>query len=212
MTKYRQRIRSDETGVSPRATNDHFGRMTVDGAITLVTPTRITSWTRGLERLVHRVPNGVNDALTFYHLVYRLANIESNRYFTAGQLAAWLNFYDRAFVWDAVSVGRILNDLRDCWLDVNPHERFQPLQVERRTAARYYRVSDYPEARIAMLNLLDDLLAIGRRLVKEEDRGRFPQRLMSPLNLCPSLVAPIEAALELAAVDRAEAVAVTVTR
>lgn len=108
--------------------------------------------------------------------------------FTARELAEHLNKNRPAFLWDAVTVGRILTDLIDQWNEANPGHENQPIRDRMTWAGRIYEMTDYPAARKVLTNLIEDLIYLGDKHVDAELEGQKVSRLESPLNQCASVM------------------------
>lgn len=175
------------TGVVLLPEEDMYGRRTVPGARPVLTERRLRRWSHARNTFFHRAKSGVHDPITFFHLVEELAAIEPGRAFTAVELARHLDDVRPALSWDAVVVGRILNDLVASWHDLNPDFDHQPITVTRHWSGREYRVSDFLAARTALFELLDDLVALGQITLEGEARHLPPDRAWTPLGGCPSL-------------------------
>lgn len=172
---------------------DAYGRRSIEGAATQLNDRRIRRWQQASATFIHRVPNGVYDPFSFFHLVDELSNLEPNRPFTAADLARWLNVQRPAFIWDAVTIGRMLNDLRDSFAEGLPGDDAQPLTSSRTWAGTRYSLGHGPLARARLYSLLDDLVALGTELHAAEARAGRQPRLTSPLASCPSLTARLRA-------------------
>jgi hypothetical protein len=181
-----------KTGISLLDPSDEYGRRSVEGAMALVTARRTRRWNHARNTLFHRAKNGVYDAITFFYLVDELANLTPGQPFTAADLTDHLNRTTEALVWDAVTVGRILNDLIDTWNETNQSPLAQPLVVTRQWSGREYETTNHTDARIALLELLDDLAKLGERVKKAEALGTPPDRQVSPLVACPSVTTKLE--------------------
>lgn len=140
------------------------------------------------QKAVHRVKNGVYDVYTYYHLLAELGRMRPWTPFTSAKLTEWLNSARPTFIWDAVTVGRVLNDLHESWQESNPGDEHQPLIIRKTWQGNVYELTDYPAARRVMLNLADDLVALVDRTHAQELMGYIEPRLSSPLTLCPSIV------------------------
>ncbi|MEA2723033.1 MAG: hypothetical protein QOH59_804 [Gemmatimonadales bacterium] len=178
-----------QTGLIPLTTSDTYGRRTLAGVAELLTPRRLRKWASARNSFYHQVKNGIFDPLTMFHLVEELANTQPNEFFTAAELAEHLNRTKLMLRWDAVTVGRILNDLIESWREANPDRVAQPLVELRRSTGREYMTTSYPYAREVLLRLIDDLVVLGRAEKDREGKGEPSPRLTSPLASCRSLVA-----------------------
>jgi hypothetical protein len=168
--------------------HDPYGARTIPETEHLFTRRRLQRWAQGHKKHFHRVKNGVNDPVTFYHVVQEILGIRPNEWFTAKALVDYLNYAKPMLVWDSVTVGRVLNDIYDTFVEVNGDERL-PLQRKRYSSGAHYALTPFPEARAALVNLLDDLDEASEKFVAAETNDAMPQRLTSPLAGCPSLLA-----------------------
>lgn len=174
-----------DSGVTPLP--DRYGRQSIPGTKTIVTDRKMRAWTSARNKFTHRAKNGVYDPYTYFHLVEELSQLKPWQSFTASQFADWLNGTRPQFIWDAVTVGRILNDLRESWDESNPGARHQPLIVTRRWNGTYYETTDYASARAVLFALVEDLASVGEGVYTAEQEGRNLSRLVSPLSNCASL-------------------------
>ena len=181
------RIReNDGVVVFPR--NDPFGRRSIAGSNELVTERRTKRWHQASAHYFHRTKNGVHDPYSFFHIAQALANIRPWQPFTAAELSEHLNQTVPAFIWDSVTVGRILADMIESFQEANGNPDAQPIKSMRHWNGTYYEMSEHPAARAAILNLVDDLLEVADSTRDSEARGIKPPRLTSPLLQCPSLL------------------------
>lgn len=144
-------------------------------------------WTHARGEFIHRARNGIYDPYTIFHLTDALTNIQPWQQFTAAEMAEWLNQQKPQFVWDAVTVGRILNDMVESLRDANAAPLAQPIIIARDWAGTSYEMTNYTEAREVLLRLLDDLVVLGQQLRDVELSGQPSKRQTSPFANCPSL-------------------------
>lgn len=166
-----------DSGVQPAP--DQYGRRTVPGINHKITERRLRQLEKRRKSVIHRPKNGIHDPITFYQLLDAILNIKIGQQFTSKQLADWLNEHRPQITWDAVTVGRVLNDICDSLEEVNGAAQAGIVSM-RDWSGRYWATTDSTEGRIALLNLLDDLYAV----VQEAKT----QRLESPLNRCASIL------------------------
>lgn len=145
-------------------------------------------WGAAKRRFFHRTRNGLYDPYTYFHLVDTLLGLEPWKRFSSRQFADHLNKVRPEFIWDPVTVGRILNDLEESFRDANPGKDLQPIQRTKNWQGNFYEMTDYPAGRAAIYNLLDDLAVLGDQVAATEATGEFTKRWTSPLVDCPSLV------------------------
>ena len=136
--------------------------------------------------LIHRVKNGVYDPLTYYHLIDFLMTVVPDQWYRAVDLTEYLNGYRPAFVWDTTTVGRILNDLVDTFLEMDDRLRFNPILRKRAWNGTHYAMTDFPEARTLMMGLLEDLGRLSEEYLTAEASEGAPKRLDSPLRQTPT--------------------------
>jgi hypothetical protein len=176
--------------MAPFVRADKFGRKTIAGAAEWLTARRQRRITHGLMAYRHRVKNGFQDPFSFWHVVHALLNIRPDEEFGAKQLADFLNKNYPAFIWDAVTVGRILNDIIESVEMVNGMALdMQPLIYRRTSYGNFYQTTNQTPANAVLRNLLDDLELLCDKLVTQEQQGITPLRLGSPLMACPSVMA-----------------------
>lgn len=169
--------------------NDRYGARSFPETEHLFTRRRLQRWSAGHERFFHRTKNGVNDPLTFYHVVHVLLTIRPNEWFTSRALVEYLVYTKPMLLWDAVTVGRVLGDLEDTFREVNGAEN-PPIQSKRYWNGTHYALANNAEARTALVNLLDDLDRASEEFIAAEASTEGPpKRLISPLASCPSLLA-----------------------
>jgi len=171
-----------------------YGKTELPESAPILTATRMRKWKEARERFSYRTSNRLNDPLTYFLIVRWLLQIQPWEPFNSKSLAHALNQYETAFSWDAVTVGRILNDLIESAEMANEGEEFQPIRVTRRSTGHRYETSHHPAARAVLANLLDDLVMLGNRAVEDDRAGIEWNRQNSILARCPSLFYRPEAA------------------
>ena len=181
--------RRRDSGIFPLRTADTYGKLTMPGSAALVTDRQVRKIRHGRTTFFHRAKNGINDPYTFFHVVETLLDIEPNRQFNSGQLAAHLNQENPLLAWDAITVGRVLNDILENLAEANPDEKFQPLTRYRDWSGVFYETQHYAPARAVLFRLLNDLIRLCDALHKAEAAGEAPRRQESPLLSCPSVMA-----------------------
>ena len=145
-------------------------------------------WRESSQLFHHRQPNGFHDPFTYFHLVRELHSLAPWEPFTAKDLADHLNKVEPRFIWDPITVGRILTDLIDQWGEANPGHEHQPIRHRMTWAGRIYEMTDYPAAQKVLTNLIEDLISVGSRIWNNEVAERKVSRLESPLNQCASVM------------------------
>jgi hypothetical protein len=178
------------SGIRSLRANDLYGKATFAGSAELVTDRRVRRITRGRNAFEHRAKNGINDPYTFFHLVENLLCIEPGFPFKASQFTTWLNEQDAPISWDAVTVGRVLNDILDNIADITAEGKL-PFSRLRDHSGVYYEIETSIQGRAILFRLLDDLYVICEEMRKDELAGEFSRRQDSPLLRCPSLMDPV---------------------
>lgn len=182
-------LRAD-SGIALRTGADHYGRLSVPGAAPTITNARIRRWAAGGKDFIHRTKNGFNDPYTHYHLLREVMHQQEGHRFTAAQLADHMNYVKPEFLWDAVTIGRILGDWVDSWNDANNRS---PVLKHRFYDGVYYETVGTGEAIATMAHLLDDLATLCEETQGQEAIGNLMARPESPLVRCPSVVDPLAA-------------------
>lgn len=183
-----RRITPKTTGIVGRADFDQFGRSGVPGAAEWLTDRRLRRVTRGRNNYVHRTPNGHKDPFSFWHLVDALLNIDPFHEFSSRQLTDWLNETRPQFIWDAVTVGRMLSDIVESCEMANSDLDAAPLLHRRNAAGSWYQTNNQSLAGQVLRNILEDLETLCEKLVEEEGAGMLPKRHESPLMACASVM------------------------
>ncbi len=151
---------------------DIHGRRTIAGASEIVSTSRVKA-IRESTALAPKVKNSYTDPFTYYHIVDELLNLVPGQLFKAKEFADHLA--DRPLVWDAITVGRVINDVNESVTMANGRPAIDTARWW--DGMRYATRSDI-ETRAAMENLLDDL----RELCLTGEADQF-----SPLRRCSSL-------------------------
>lgn len=158
-----------------------FGRTEIQG---VNIPARdLRRYKHNRKTLFHRNKNGVYDPITFYHIVDNLMQLKAWQTFRAHEFVTVLNERAPNIVWDSVSVGRIMNDLAESFDAKDMHI----IRRIRRWNGVTYEISDHPEHRVEMFNLLEDLQDLAQREMALEATVGRTKRVESPLLRCPSL-------------------------
>lgn len=180
-----------DTGYLPRPAEDLYGKLSVDGAKAIFGPTKIKTIRSRAKAYYHRTKNGVNDPYTYFHVAEAILAAEPDQKWTSAQLTDWLNENAPQLIWDSVTVGRVLYDLYDNWIDVEGSEDYTPLKRMRLYDGVFYRVNATPHTWAVLNNLIEDLVKVCDRLQKQEREGVLPKRTESPLLACPSVMQPL---------------------
>ena len=161
-----------------------YGRKTLPEMRTLVSETRVRKARHLDSLLVHRMKNGINDPLTFYHILDLILQMAPGTEFRTSELMVGLREFKDQLVWDSTVVGRVIADMAD---SLEEQDGFQPIQWTRRWNGMYYALSTDPKTHVVLFNLLQDLVRLSEELIKDELKGEHPKRFTSPLGRCPSL-------------------------
>jgi hypothetical protein len=161
-----------------------YGRSVITGMALHLSARRQRNLTHGRKAYFHRTRNGVNDPMTYYHVLDALMQVSTNEVFRTADFMPFLSETHELLVWDATTVGRVINDIADQYREVNGREA---IQVLRRWNGKSYRMSSVLEDRVGLLHLLEDLSAVCEALIEAERTGQKAPRAESPLMDCPSL-------------------------
>jgi hypothetical protein len=179
------RRHSEAPSLSPLLLKDDlYGRRSIVGMRDYVTNAVMRHRTTDDLYMNHVPKNGINDPITFYHIVDALLFVQPETPFRTVDFMEVLNARKRNIAWDATTVGRVLTDIA-----VSLHESYgnKPLDYVRRYNGMTYSVRAHPEFRVMVLRLLEDLRILGNQLIEEERRGEAPARQMTPMARCPSV-------------------------
>jgi hypothetical protein len=138
-----------------------------------------THWT-------YRQPNGQYDPLTYLHVLDEVANINPDIELRSKNLAEWLNRARDQFVWDAVTVGKVLSDLCEAF-EGKLGEHNGLLERGKDFKGAFYRIHHVPAAAELYIRLREDLMRLSEIEMAERGRGNRPPRLVSPLLECASV-------------------------
>lgn len=152
----------------------------------LVGERRLRRITNGRKEYYHRSKNGIYDPITYFHIVDVLSGLSGDTFRTREFIELLASGRTR-LVWDATTVGRVLNDIAESLEAANGRPY---ISSSRRWNGMVYMVDQGPEAKAALLNLLDDLIILCDQLIELEEAGKAPPRLNSPLLSCPSVALP----------------------
>lgn len=169
---------------------DIYGRLSIPGMKSLVTARGIRRVTSADLHFYHRAKNGVYDPMTFYHLLDALMQVEPGVLFRTADLLPYLTETKPQLVWDAITVGRVLNDMAMALTDAYGES---PISVTRRWNGNCYLVERDRAYRVMLHRLLEDLRALCVEVTHEEKAGRFSQRIASPIERCTSVMDHLEA-------------------
>lgn len=174
----------------PLAGENLYGRASIPGVRGMVTARVIRKSTHADLHFYHRVKNGVFDPLTFYHLLDAVMRIQPGQIFRTADLLPYLAECKPQLVWDAITVGRVLNDIA---LALAEAYGVSPITVARRWNGNCYEVQGAAEFRSMLHRLLEDLRELGEEVLATERQGRFEKRITSPIERCTSVMDPLGA-------------------
>jgi hypothetical protein len=171
--------------VPPLARENLFGRRTITGMEPYVTNAMMRRHASQEMTIAHRPRNGINDPVTFYHIIDALLQVQPGVLFRTVDLMKFLNEYKTQLSWDATTVGRVVTDIA-----LSLHESYgrKPIDYVRRWNGMTYMVQEHPEFRVMVTRLWEDMAKVALEWVEAEGNGEQPQRLHSPLTSCPSMV------------------------
>lgn len=138
-----------------------------------------THWT-------YRTPNGQFDPLTYLHILDEIANIDPDIELRAKNLAQWLNEVRDQFIWDPVTVGKVVSDLCDAFEDVLG-EKNGLLERGKDTRGAFYRIHHVEDTAKVYYGLREDLMRLVEVEMAAQTNRQRSQRLVSPLLECPSV-------------------------
>lgn len=147
-----------------------------------------TRWRNEHMTLVHPQINGVNDAATVTLVLDALARMEHEHAFYAKDLTVLLNANYPTFLWDSVTVGKILQNIAATTVDLPLLP--QPLQYARDYQGHYYWFTATTENWTWLLGARDAMGGYAKAQIAQEIR----QRTSEPRSVFPD--APLLALLE----------------
>ena len=150
----------------------------------LLTTHRVRRIRSARKNLVHITKNGAYDPLTYFHVLDMLLDILPGETFRTRDLLPMLGERQKAFAWDAVTVGRVVSDMAETLSD---SLGYKAIATNRRFDGLWFDISVHEEARAAMERLLEDLEILAREEIEQEVLGKPSKRLASPLERCPSV-------------------------
>jgi len=129
----------------------------------------------------HRMANGLYDPLTYLLVLDTVANIDPNIELRAKALTEWLNLQRKQFLWDPVTVGKVLADIAEQFNAVlgeaNP---FLPRGRDYRGA--FYLIRRSEQAQALFVAVHEQLADLAQEEINLRAIHRPPQRLVSPLS------------------------------
>jgi hypothetical protein len=141
----------------------------------------------------YRVPNGHNDPLSQFLVLYHLMNTDTEMELRSKPLTDWLENNATQLHWDAITVGKILSDLQTSFEAVLG-EKQGILIAGRDGLGVFYHFGMTPGAIRLAYKVLDDLYRLAR-LATRSPSSVAPERHVSPLLECPSLLGEWKGAL-----------------
>jgi hypothetical protein len=134
----------------------------------------------------YRTPNGQFDPLTHLYVLDAVAHIHPDIELRSNKLAIHMNETNEAFVFDPVTVGKVLSDLCDAFEDVLGAKNGL-LERGRDWKGTFYVLHRNPETAKAYWKAREDLMRLSQLEMEARAEGRKIDRLASPLLECPSL-------------------------
>ena len=134
----------------------------------------------------YRQPNGQFDPLTYLHVLDAVANIDPDIELRAKNLTEYLNRVRPQFVWDPVTVGKVVSDLCDSFTDVLG-EKSGLLERGKDYKGSFYRVHHLPDVARVYFSLREDLMRLSELEITARAQRGHTKMLASPLLECPSL-------------------------
>lgn len=124
--------------------------------------------------------NGIYDPLTYLHVLSALAAINPDIELRAANLAKHMAREFPLFIWDAITIGKVLADLADTFEDALGRKNGL-LERGRDYRGSFYLVHHYPDILPVYKAMRNDLIKMVEAEMVQRDLGKKPQRLMSPL-------------------------------
>lgn len=176
----------ETTVTAPRMSHPRnmHGRHSIPGMAEYLNPRRVRRVLQGRKHFVHPSRNGIYDPLTFYHILDVLLDLAPDELFRTTEFIHLLRETKPRFVWNTVTVGRVINDMAESLQNANGRPAIRMVQ---RWNGRNYVMSGQLEDRVAMENLLDDLHRLCEQTIEQEVSGTFQPRLETPMLSCPSV-------------------------
>lgn len=134
----------------------------------------------------YRVPNGQYDPLTYLVILDQIAHIDPNIELRAGNLTVFMNKTNRAFIFDPVTVGKVLSDLCDGFDEILG-AKLGFLERGRDWRGTFYVIHRDPANAALYRNLREDLMTLTQVEMEARAFRRPLERIASPLLECPSM-------------------------
>src|SRR5687768_6361164 len=119
-------------------TSDPYGRLEVSGMRSTLSERTQRKMTRGKNEFIHRVPNGIHDPFTHFHIVDALLRVRPDELWKSRDLAKFMAENYKQMSWDTVTVGRILNDIAESIEQARPRDIQPALRVAPRWDGNYF--------------------------------------------------------------------------
>lgn len=135
----------------------------------------------------YRAVNGVYDPLTYLHVLDVVAGIDPDIELRTKNLVKFLNEERPQFYWDTITVGRVLNDIREYFEDKLGGKGLGLLEHGQDYKGAFYRIHINEDTVRLFHKARVELAALAEIERTLRDRGEPTKRLMSPLQEVPSL-------------------------
>lgn len=179
-------VRNSKTFPKAKDRNEYFHNLDIE-------PTAIASRPEGeqlslmasqatrlvvLSGLKHRVRSGFNDPLSVALVLDAMVCANPNAYLRASYLTPWLNRNRTDFIWEPITIGRIMGEVVDVAAETFAGYKYYP--VDRGTDWRgHYIVIDPDgghEGRLWLMRLIDRLLPKCAEVMEVERDGTIVMR------------------------------------
>jgi hypothetical protein len=134
----------------------------------------------------YSTPNGCYDPLTYLFVLDTVINIDADIELRANKLAEYLSRQPYRMTWDAVTVGKVLNDLREAFEDVLG-AKSGLLERGRDWNGAFYRIHRNPATAKVAQALREDLYRLAAAEIDLRKAGKRSSLLASPLLECASV-------------------------
>ena len=134
----------------------------------------------------YRQPNGQFDPLTYLFVLDAVANIDPDIELRSKNLTEYLNRTRAQFIWDPVTVGKVLSDLCDAFEDVLG-EKSGLLERGKDYKGAFYRVHHLADVAKTYSGLREDLMRLVEVEMVARTQRNHTKMLVSPLLECPSV-------------------------
>lgn len=134
----------------------------------------------------YQQPNGLYDPLTYLFVLDAVANIDPDIELRARNLVPWLFQAVPQFLWDSITVGKVLSDLCDAFEDVLG-EKHGILERGKDYLGLFYRIHHTEEVARVYQALREELMGLASVEMAARRNHDASPRLASPLLECPSV-------------------------